>query len=95
MIAMVINVTIHFLVTFLTKITNLPMVTFVIILTSLSSVQWLIWLCERVRSFFPPSAHISYIVLFSVQHNNFIHNLLSAIYLHCAVAIVLSRSASS
>ena len=35
MIAMVIKVTIHFLVTFLTKITNLPMFTFAVILNTL------------------------------------------------------------
>jgi len=52
MIAIVINVTIHFLVTFVTKITNLPMVTFAIILANVSNVQWLIWLRERVTSFF-------------------------------------------
>jgi len=52
MIIMVINVTIYFLVTFVTKITNLPMATSAIILTYVSNVQWLIWLRERVGSFF-------------------------------------------
>jgi hypothetical protein len=54
------------LVTFVTKVTNLPIVTFAIV-TKVTSVHWLLWLRERVTSFVFFPAYILYLAPSSVK----------------------------
>jgi hypothetical protein len=82
MIAMVINVTIHFPVTFVTKITNLPMVAFAIIRTNVSNVQWLRWLRDHVRSFF--FLLIFSILFLSVFNTTFLYTSFNLLFIFIA-----------